>query len=259
MIQGSLSIDAEDKENCTIIFPKIHIRLENWWDRVIERGLATNGPIHCITASMLTAADQENFNTTWTPVPCGQGDVRIILSLIPHGSTRPTTKIRRTMLPRFVAVDKDHVGLEMENSGSYEEIARAHKNLETPPCSPSGFANHYGKLPYCFPGSVPLTGLGPLSDALVGRQRWDSPTVSRERDQVLGDQSAILIEKWRRTAIVKVLDAFHVVKEEEKHAFGPKSYFALLEKYPDGNFPAISEDADPAPDYEDDLWEKYCG
>lgn len=42
-------------------------------------------------------------------------------------------------------------------------------------------------------------------------------------------------------------------------AFGEKSYFRFKERYPDGNFPVVPEDPDPAPDFDDDLWERYCG
>lgn len=86
------------------------------------------------------------------------------------------------MLPWYVAVKEDLVGLEMEKSGTYEDISRSHRYLKKPPCSPSGFANHYGSIPYRFPPSMPLSGLGALFDTLDCRHRWDSPLALKKRD-----------------------------------------------------------------------------
>jgi hypothetical protein len=38
----------------------------------------------------------------------------------------------------------------------------------------------FGNVPYVFPGALQVTGLGPISDAQVGRSRWDDPNVAAE-------------------------------------------------------------------------------
>jgi hypothetical protein len=44
----------------------------------------------------------------------------------------------------------------------------------------------YGGIPYRFPASRPLILTSALSNALVGRTRWDMPDTIEERDIVLG-------------------------------------------------------------------------
>lgn len=80
MIQGSVSVDDEDDQNCTKILPTMHKQLRPWWNLVKERGLAKDGYIHVINSEMFTSADKEQFHTDWSKVPCGSGDARITSS-----------------------------------------------------------------------------------------------------------------------------------------------------------------------------------
>lgn len=146
-------------------------------------------------------------------VPCGSGDVRITSSLLPHGSTGPATKVRRTMLPWYVAVKEDLATSETEESGSFQDVALAHQNLGMPPASPSGHGHHYGTIPFRFPAAVELANLGALSDALVCRRRWNSPAVLCERDIVLGTNAKDFINSWRIKAVKEVLESFQIVKD----------------------------------------------
>jgi hypothetical protein len=77
------------------------------------------------------------------------------------------------MLPWFVRVQEDGSVLETADSGTWEELSAAHRDLAAPPCTPSGFSNNnnYGVIPYAFPAAVQLSGLGKVSDALVCRVR----------------------------------------------------------------------------------------
>ena len=65
----------------------------------------------------------------------------------------------------------------MHEGGSWEELAAAHRDLKQPPKSPLGHASHYGDIPYAFLAAVHLDGLGPISDALVGRRKWTDKQV----------------------------------------------------------------------------------
>lgn len=49
-----------------------------------------------------------------------------------------------------------------------KEPAAAHHALTPGPSSPSGLSNRYNTILYTFPAAVQLTGLGVISDALVG-------------------------------------------------------------------------------------------
>ncbi|KIN05310.1 hypothetical protein OIDMADRAFT_87584, partial [Oidiodendron maius Zn] len=91
-----------------------------------------------------------------------------------------------------------------------------------PTATPSGLANRYGAIPYRFPAAVELTGLGPLSDALVYRRRWDSLQVLLERDTMLGLDRAsagAFVKSWRARAREEVRKAFAAVTDAERRAF----------------------------------------
>jgi len=49
--------------------------------------------------------------------------------------------------------------------------------LKAPFCTPFGHANLYGAILYCFSVAVEFTAANALSDALLGRQQWNSPAV----------------------------------------------------------------------------------
>ncbi|PYH95568.1 hypothetical protein BO71DRAFT_286273, partial [Aspergillus ellipticus CBS 707.79] len=65
------------------------------------------------------------------------------------------------------------------------ELAAAHRDMVPGPKSPSGLANRYSTIPYTFPAALPLTGLGAISDALVGRVKWTNPAVLIELNNLI--------------------------------------------------------------------------
>lgn len=152
---------------------------------------------------------------------------------LPHGADGPSTKVRRTMLPWLVGVQEDGEMLEVIEGGTWSELSSAHRDMVSPVATPSGLANRYGAIPYRFPASVEIGGLGALSDALVCRRRWDSLAVIKDRDLLLGgdtERVSAYIAQWRKRAEQTALEAFEVVKEEERRVFGEKSYFYHRER-----------------------------
>jgi hypothetical protein len=90
-----------------------------------------------------------------------------------------------------------------------------------------------GELFYQFPAVVELIGLGAISDVLVGRRKWDSPTVLRDRDILLGpDQEAAerYIQAWRERAVLTFQDTWEETKAFERNAFGDRSFFYCQEQ-----------------------------
>lgn len=103
---------------------------------------------------------------------------RITIPTIPHGSRGPSEGESESVLPWFVAIRDHHEQLEINEMGTWSELAAAHRDLVPGPRSPSGHPNRYATAPYRFPAAIPITGLGPISDALVagsvGTIRWSS-------------------------------------------------------------------------------------
>jgi hypothetical protein len=174
MIQGSVSLDDEGDNNCTIILPGMHQKLGLWWERLQARDQvkgATASYVHRITEPMFPESDAIALGINWQKVPCRRGHVRVTLPHLPHGADGPTITTRRTMLPWFCGLQEDHENLEVIEAGNWQMLADSHRDLTAPRATPSGLANMYGRIPYRFPAAVELTGLGPLSDALVCRMR----------------------------------------------------------------------------------------
>ena len=97
---------------------------------------------------------------------------------------------------------------------------RAHRRLMPPDPPLQGWPGSEVFIPNRFPAALPVTGLGALSDALVGRQPWDSPLVLKERDAVLGPDWEEHVRKWRTKAAATVINLFQEVKLEDQCAFG---------------------------------------
>ena len=132
------------------------------------------------------------------------------------------------MLPWFCGLQNDLETLEVVESGTCSDLYVAHRDMVAACLSPSGLANQYGAIPFAFPASVRLGGLGDLSDALVCRQRHDMYAVESEKELLLTGSMVEVdsyLENWRKVAVNRVCEAFELVKEGEMKRFGKKSYF----------------------------------
>jgi hypothetical protein len=112
---------------------------------------------------------------------------------------------------------------------SIEEISLSHQTL-TPP-SRLRFSDGVAREMARFPVEVSLEGLGPLSDALVGRLSWRDPRVVDARDKLLygdGDQATKFMESWNELAVTACTEAFDRVKTREMEMFGNCSFFHCL-------------------------------
>lgn len=70
MIQGSVSFDDEDNENCTIIVPRMHQYLEEWDICMCAHGYCGTDMVEWIQKHMWMADDANHFGTDWTHIPC---------------------------------------------------------------------------------------------------------------------------------------------------------------------------------------------
>jgi hypothetical protein len=48
--------------------------------------------------------DEQKFKTKWVTVPCEAGDARITQPHLPHDAKGPAVRVRRTILPWYVAL-----------------------------------------------------------------------------------------------------------------------------------------------------------
>jgi hypothetical protein len=244
-IQGTVSLDDERADDCTEIVPGMHNHIHDWAKALETReGVKLSGLVNAITDKVFSDEDKKKYNADWTAVPCEAGQVRISQPHLPHGAQGPAKGPRRTMLPWFVAVQADGHHLEVLESGTWDDLAKAHRELTSAPRTPSGLANRYGDIPYAFPAAVPLTGLGALSDSLVCRYKPSNPLVMHVKKLLVDGSKTVrdgYLTEWRQTATKAVVEAFEVVKALEKDVFKDKSYFSMIEQ----NGEAAQADAMP--------------
>ncbi|KAJ5139428.1 hypothetical protein N7448_002836 [Penicillium atrosanguineum] len=233
ILQGSLSLDDEDEQNCTELLYGMHRHIHEWWASVRDRMETTDGYVQKIDGKNWTKEDAAKYGADWAKEVCMAGDVRISLPTLPHGSTGPATKRRRCILPWFVRVRDDHSTLDTPESGTWEEVSAAHRDLIQATRTPSGFtSSKYGHLQYAFPAAPRFHGEGLISDCLVGRARWTDPGVSTELDVLFGQHeaaAAAYIASWRRHAQQTYADLFLEMIKAEKQAFGKDSFFRRKE------------------------------
>ncbi|KAK8901059.1 hypothetical protein QC760_010515 [Botrytis cinerea] len=207
--------------------------LETWWRDLESRQKTKNGHVHRIKSNMVTAEDEKKLGVKWKAVPCNRGQVRVTMPHLPHGANGPARGVRRTLLPWFVKVQPDLSSLEVLDGGTWEMLSESHRDMTSPFKTPSGLSNRYGKIPYQFPASTLLNGLGSLSSALNCQARWNDLGVLNERYRLLkGNRSTAtqFVYDWRRNLNEKVKASRALVKERERAAFGKNSYYYHLER-----------------------------
>ncbi|KAJ5986731.1 hypothetical protein N7451_011096 [Penicillium sp. IBT 35674x] len=231
-VQGSVSFTDEDEENCSVVLPRIHHHLQGWWDKLdTDQRKQISGHTIAIHPWMWNKEYAREFGTDFERTICLTGDVRLTLPTIPHGSTGPATTLRRTVMPWFGTIEDDHIRLETAEAGVWSDIADSHRDMRLAPRIPSGSTCHvFAVNPYTFPGTAQLTGLGALSDALLGRIKWTEWSVFVELEILFGEDQAAAhrwIQEWRKRASRQFIRAFHAIISAEKAAYGERSFFYL--------------------------------
>jgi hypothetical protein len=172
MIQGTVSLDDEGPDDCTEILPGLQkpANLVKWHAMLKSSAVYKPGAlVHAITKDHWTPEMVKTFGIDWTAVPCKFGEARVTVPHLAHGA-QSAKRVRRTVLPWYVGVDLDG-NCEVVESGTFDEISIAHRDMMPARNSPSGLGNKYGAIKYPFPAAVAITGLGPISDSLVGRRQ----------------------------------------------------------------------------------------
>ncbi|KAI9887442.1 MAG: hypothetical protein M1823_000779 [Watsoniomyces obsoletus] len=233
IVQGSVSLDDETIDGCTLLVPGFHRHIDAWWARVRKRkadkgedpptGFTTN-----IGTGVYTAEDKEEFGR-FIPVPCTKGSIRISRPEIVHGSTAVSTLRRRTIFPWFTGIREDHETLDNEESERWSELSAYHRDLI--PCmkTPSGYSSGvYGRPETKFPAAIRLQSTSAIGDALIGARRWDDASVIKERNVLFGrDEEASweFVRLARQRILSNLREAFEQLKQLEAEQFGENAFF----------------------------------
>jgi len=113
--------------------------------------------------------------------------------------------------------------MEIVEIGTWKDLVIAYLIIKSAPFSPSGKPNVYRGISYTFSVFLPLILKSPLSNALIGRTRWNISTIIIERNLILSDPAdeyAFWLVTWRKDAFVAYLAHFKETVEAEKKVFG---------------------------------------
>ena len=229
IIQGSVSFDDEDEKGCTELVLGFHKQIGRWWSGVRERDDAVDGWVTGLN-KRYTAKDEEEFGP-FVSIPCARGDARVTKPEVPHGSTGPQARVRRTVLPWFVGLQPDMERLDNDESDTWSELAAHNLMLTAPKYTPSGLENRYGPPPFKFPPSTHLILQSRVSSALVCRVPWTDHMVEREAKLLLGEGRQLawrMVLRGRMDALRQFKSLWPGVKEMEIQAYGSQSFFGAV-------------------------------
>ncbi|KAJ9621716.1 hypothetical protein H2203_007205 [Taxawa tesnikishii (nom. ined.)] len=115
MIQGTMSLVDETKDNCTVLIKGIHQHFEEWWHDVQERGgdKTSSRAVIRIDNKIWSKEDEEKYGLQWEEVSCKAGEARITLPYLLHSSNGGLVKKRVTVFPWYMAVKEDLSTLEI--------------------------------------------------------------------------------------------------------------------------------------------------
>ena len=226
IIQGSLSLDDEGADGCTLLVPGFHRHVASWWERVKARGQNRCG--YTTNANTIYTPDDEKTFGNLTPVPCKRGTIRITRPEIVHGSTNQAKRRRRTVFVWHYGIREDHETLDLEEAERWSDLVRCHQALEVPQKSTSGEGFRYGRPSFLFPGVSKLQSTSMVGDAMVGARRWDDPQVITERNLLLGSdavEACRRVKEIRERLVSEFLRVFPFIERAESEAYQERSFF----------------------------------
>jgi hypothetical protein len=180
LISDEICIDTDDNEHCAESVPGFKDHWRQWLETQ-NRKFEENAPTCCFTTG--EGADLEEFleakQLRWRPMKCGAGSVLLFEPRMPIRFKFIVETTRRSLAVRFIGIGEDQ---NLECGDSWNEISLSHVRLE----GPRKLRTDKESFSFAFSLAVEVFGLGSLSDALIGRRKWDSELVRQERDHVLG-------------------------------------------------------------------------
>ena len=115
-VQTSCSSTWENEENCTLVIPRFHKVIKEWWSTVLKREGESLKQVSNHDSDIFTLEDKKKYGD-FIPAICGPGDIRISRVDILHGSAAcksgKANDVRRWVVnPWFVAIQQDHETLD---------------------------------------------------------------------------------------------------------------------------------------------------
>ncbi|KAI9845527.1 MAG: hypothetical protein M1837_004866 [Sclerophora amabilis] len=127
MFQGSLRLDDEDKDGCTVLVPGHHRHIAAWWERV--RVMGQNRSCYTTYAKTTYILDNVKDFEDLTPMPCKRGTICITRPDILHGSTDHANGRRTTVFVWHCGIRDDHDTLDAEEAERWSDLVRCQSGI----------------------------------------------------------------------------------------------------------------------------------
>jgi hypothetical protein len=229
MIQGSMSLNDEEEDGCTVLIKGFHRHIYSWWERVLQRGISRHTKTGNTNIKNLYRPDDEIRYGKLEPTPCPQGGIRLSRAELIHGSTSKGLRPRRLIFPWFTGIQDDGEALDMAGAEMWTQISTYHRDMEVPRKQASGkAASTYGVQGNTLLPKIMLPAGCAISNALVGRVKWSDMLVQRELGILFGedDQKAVqFAQEVRSQGLKNMKHAFKLFVDLEMAAFEEVSYF----------------------------------
>ena len=211
--------------------PKIHKYLSKWNKRVKYRTPANErekGQIFIPEDLDIDPLDMDHFNTRWESFNSQAGDMHFMHGLLPFIHKGPCESNVSVLFSCLMRIKDNGFDLEYPAYGTVWDVTSAlRKQTSVVRCET--FLESLGEDVYTgkFPPSLELTGLGAISDALVGRRDWEDPEVVGEVERLLGDNwqaSELAVQDWIMKACERAVWTLRESFKRELYLYGKNSY-----------------------------------
>jgi len=206
--------------------------LDNWWKDVQQRltekeKKSSDELIHWITYNKWTKKDIQKYKIDFVSQSCCCKEVRVSLLHLLH-KAQTAQRTWQIILLWYVRISEDHETLNISESETWSQLLSAHHDLVFGSSLFFTLHNMFDASPYSFSAVIQLTGLSPISDALIDHVHWTNLIVISHLCDLLSGNDAVknaYLCNWTITAKQAIKTQWREVKCIECSVFSKKFFF----------------------------------
>ena len=232
LIQKSVLLDSEWKNNCMKMLLDMQNHLSDWWKNVQARlqardRTASDGLIHQITHHKWTKKDIMKYDLDFKLQLCCKNQIQVSLLHLLH-EAQSSKDIHWTVLSWYIEITVNHKTLNISESSTWSELFAAHQDLISESSSLSFLHNLFSTLPYSFSAVIQVTELRSISDALIDWLHWMNSVVIWDLQILLGENDNLqsqYIAVWQNETRWVICEKWKQIEYLEQIIFDNKFFF----------------------------------
>ena len=232
LIQKSVLLDSEWKNNCIKMLLDMQNHLSDWWKNVQARlqardRTASDGLIHWIIHHKWTKKNITKYDLNFKLQLCCKNQIWISLLHLLH-EAQSSKDIHQTVLSWYIRIAVNHKTLNISEFNTWNELSATHQDLISEPSSSSSLHNLFSALPYSFSAAIQVTELKSIFDALVDWLCWMNSVVNWDLQILLGENDNLwsqYIMVWQNEARQIIHEKWKQIEYLEQIIFDDKFFF----------------------------------